>query len=242
MATVYYRNTNDLISRYQYRDKNPNPFRTDSVFINSFVNATSSYAYGLEVTGKIKMTKWWDITANVNLYESKINGSNVLSALENQQTSWFGKLNNSFKLPKSYSIQLSGDYQSKTILPANRSGGGGQGMMFGGGQLSTANGYTYPIYGADIALRKDFLKNNVASLTLSVNDIFRTRLYKTHSEAGDIKSFVYSVQENERRRDPQMFRLSFNYRFGKFDVSLFKRKNLKGEQEGMQNGMQGIQQ
>ncbi|HUS03394.1 MAG TPA: outer membrane beta-barrel family protein [Chitinophagaceae bacterium] len=242
LATVYYRNTSNLITRYQYRDKNPNPFRNDSVFINTFVNATSSYAYGLEVTGKIKMTKWWDITANVNLYESKINGNNVLRTLENKQTSWFGKLNNAFKLPKNYSIQLTGDYQSKTILPANRSGGGGQGMMFGGGQLSTANGYTYPVYGADIAVRKDFLKNNVASLTLSVNDIFRTRIYKTHSEAGDIKSFVYSVQENERRRDPQMFRLSFNYRFGKFDVSLFKRKNLKGEQEGMQNGMQGIQQ
>lgn len=50
------------------------------------------------------------------------------------------------------------------------------------------------------------------------------------------------MQENERRRDPQQLRVSFNYRFGKFDVSLFKRKNLKGEAEGMQNGMQGIQQ
>ncbi|HEY8688004.1 MAG TPA: outer membrane beta-barrel protein, partial [Chitinophagaceae bacterium] len=198
-----------------------------------------SYAYGLEVTGKIKMAPWWDLTANVNLYNSQINSG---IASQNQQVSWFGKLNNSFKLPKSYSTQLSGDYQSKTILPANRGGGGGQGMMFGGGQLATANGYTYPIYGVDIALRKDFLKDNAASLTLSVNDVLRTRVYKTHSESGDIKSYLFSVQENQRRRDPQMFRLSFGYRFGKFDVSLFKRKNLKGEAEGMQNGMQGIQQ
>ena len=243
LATVYYRHTSNLISRYQYRDRNPNPLRSDSVYINSYVNAANSYAYGLEVTGKIKMAPWWDLTANVNLYNSKINsGIAAVSTSQNQQVSWFGKLNNSFKLPKNYSIQLSGDYQSKTILPANRGGGGGGMMMFGGGQLATANGYTYPIYGADIALRKDFLKNNAASLTLSVNDVLRTRVYKTHSESGDIKSYLFSVQENERRRDPQQFRLSFGYRFGKFDVSLFKRKNLKGEAEGMQNGMQGIQQ
>ena len=243
LATVYYRHTSNLISRYQYRDKNPNPLRSDSVYINSFVNAANSFAYGLEVTGKIKMAKWWDLTVNVNLYNSQINGGTLVGATQAQQVSWFGKINNSFKLPKNYSIQLSGDYQSKTILPSGRGGGGGgMGMMFGGGQLATANGYTYPIYGADIGIRKDFLKNNAASLTLSMNDIFRTKLYKTHSESGDIKSYLFSVQENERRRDPQQLRLSFNYRFGKFDVSLFKRKNLKGEAEGMQNGMQGIQQ
>ncbi len=42
--------------------------------------------------------------------------------------------------------------------------------------------------------------------------------------------------------DPQVVRINFSYRFGKFDVALFKRKNTKGEMEGMQNGMQGMQQ
>lgn len=233
LATIYYRNTNNLITRYQYRDKNPNLSRTDSVIFNSFANANNSSSYGLELTGKIKPAKFWDINANVNLYNSKINGNNILYSLQAQQASWFGKINNSFKLPKNYSIQFTADYQSKTILPVS-TGGGGHGM-FGGGQLSTANGYINPNYGFDIAFRKDFLKNNAASLTLSMNDIFRTRVYSTHSES------IYFVQDNIRRRDPQVVRLNFNWRFGKFDVSLFKRKNLKGEQEGMQSGMQGIQ-
>jgi hypothetical protein len=50
------------------------------------------------------------------------------------------------------------------------------------------------------------------------------------------------VQDDWRRRDPQMVRINVSYRFGKFDISLFKRKNMKGEAEGMQNGMQGMQQ
>ena len=241
IATVYYRHTNNLITRYQYRDKNPNPNRSDSIFISSYANASSSSAYGLEVTSTNKIADWWSLTSNINVYDSKINGNNLESDLNNEKVSWFGKINNQFKLPKNYSIQFTGDYTSKTILPPNRSGGGGGGMFFGGGNLATANGYTDPVYGFDIALKKDFLKDKAASLTLSMNDIFRTRVYRTHSTS-NFSSTVYSTQDNERRRDPQIVRLNFNWRFGKFDVSLFKRKNLKAEQEGMQNGMQGVGQ
>lgn len=105
-------------------------------------------------------------------------------------------------------------------------------MMFGGGSQPSSQGYIKPIFGADLSIRKDFLKNNAASLTLQFSDIFRTRLYATHSEG---PSFI---QDNERRRDPQFVRLNFNWRFGKIDVSLFKRKNLKGEMENMQNAQQ----
>ncbi len=240
IATAYYRQTNNLITRFQYRDRNPNPAENDSIFITSYANANSSSAYGLEVTASNKIAKWWTLTSNINLYNSEINGNNLESSLNNQRVSWFGKINNTFKLPANFSIQLTGDYTSKTITPPNRGGGGG-GRFFGGGDLSTANGYTDPVYGFDIALKKEFLKDKSASLTLSMNDIFRTKVYRTHSESNFSKT-VYSTQDNERRRDPQMLRLNFNWRFGKFDVSLFKRKNLKGEQEGMQNGMQGVGQ
>jgi len=241
IATAYYRQTNNLITRYQYRDRNPNPNKTDSIFISSFANANRSNAYGFEVTASNKIAKWWSLTSNINIYNSKINGNNLESDLSNQKVSWFGKLNNTFTIPKNISIQLTGDYTSKTILPPNRGGGGGGGRFFGGDNLSNANGFTDPVYGVDIAVKKEFLKDKTASLSISMNDIFRTKVYHTHSQSAFSKT-VYSTQENERRRDPQIVRLNFNWRFGKFDVSLFKRKNLKGEQEGVQNGMQGVGQ
>lgn len=240
IATAYYRNTNDLITRFQYRDKNPNPSKIDSIFISSYENANSSNAYGLEVTAINKITKWWSLTSNVNVYNSTINGSNLQNNLNSQQLSWFGKINNTFTLPKNYSIQLTGDYTSKTILPPARGGGGG-GRMWGGGNLSTANGYSDPVYGFDVAFKKDFLKDKSASVSVSMNDIFRTRVYTTHSRS-DFSKTIFSIQDNERTRDAQVVRLNLNWRFGKFDVSLFKRKNLKAEQEGMQNGMQGVNQ
>ena len=87
-------------------------------------------------------------------------------------------------------IQFTGDYTSKTILPPGRGGGGG-GRLFGGGNLSTANGYTDPVYGFDIAVKKDFLKDKSASVSLSMNDIFRTRVYKVHSESAFFKRHLF---------------------------------------------------
>ena len=233
LLSFYGRLTNDLITKYQYRAPNPNPTKTDSVLFTSYANANRSYTYGLEITGKNKLAKWWDLTTNLNLFNATIEAANLPGASDNSQFSWFAKINSNFKLPKNFSIQLNGDYQARTLVPVN-SGGRGMmgGGMFGGGSQPTAQGYIKPIYGMDISIRKDFLKNNAASLTLQFSDIFRTKTYETHSES------AYFIQDNFRRRDPQVLRLNFNWRFGKFDVALFKRKNMKGEMENMQNMQQ----
>jgi hypothetical protein len=64
-----------------------------------------------------------------------------------------------------------------------------------------------------------------------MNDIFRTRIYDVTTSSD------FFLQNLSRRRDPQVLRLQFNWRFGKLDASLFKRKNMKGEMEGMSEGM-----
>lgn len=249
LASVYFKYTDNLITRYQEKEQNPVSGR--DVLINTFINANSSYVGGLELIGRNPITKWWDVTTSLNLFTSKINVD--LPGFEDQDNvySWFGKINNSFKLPKNFSIQLSGDYQSKTVLPPGGSGGGGGGGGMGGGggrgpggggggffgqSQSTSQGYTRPNYGVDVAVRYEFLKEKRASLTLSFSDVFRTRRNDVYSQS------EFFIQNSFRRRDPQFFRLNFNWRFGKFDTALFKRKNMRGEAEGMQNGMQGGQQ
>ena len=237
LATAYMRNTTDLITRFQYKDANPNPAKADSVIISTYANADRSYTFGLELTGKNKVSGWWDLTTNLNLFNSTIKAGNLSGGVNSSLFSWFAKINNNFKLPKNYSIQLSGDYTAKTLVaPGGGGNRGGMGGMFGGGSQPSSQGYIKPVYGVDFAIKKEFLKNNAASLTLQVSDIFRTRVYATHAES------QYFLQDNERRRDPQMVRLNFNWRFGKIDVSLFKRKNLKGEMENMQNAQQGMGQ
>jgi hypothetical protein len=63
-------------------------------------------------------------------------------------------------------------------------------------------------------------------------------VYKTYSAStGDIAF----NQITERRRDPQILRINFSYRFGKLDADLFKRKNTKQDNSGGTEMMGGQQ-
>jgi len=233
LASVYYKRSTNLITRFLDTITIGNSQHP----ISSFVNANSGRSEGAELTTQNTLTKWWDMNANVNIYNSKINTDNITGTSQDALWSWFAKINNNFKLPKNFKLQLSGTYQSKTNLPVNQGGGfgpGGGGPP--GGSQSAAQGYIKSNYGIDAALQKSFLKKNAASVTFSVNDIFRTRKFDQYSES------VFYIQTNHRLNDVPMMRLTFSFKFGQMDMSLFKRKNMKGESEGSQGAMQGMQQ
>jgi ferric enterobactin receptor len=235
LASVYYKYSTDLITRYL------DSFTTTSGEkrpINTYINANSSRSVGFELTSQNTITKWWDMNSNVNVYNSKINTDNIVGTSQDAIWSWFAKVNTTFKLPAKFKLQLSGTYQSKTNLPVNQ-GGGGFGPGGGGpgaGSQSAAQGYIKSNYGVDAAIQKSFLKNDAASVSFSVNDIFRTRRYDQYSVS------TFYIQDSHRLNDVPMMRLNLTYRFGQMDLSLFKRKNTKGENEGTQGAMQGISQ
>lgn len=226
LISLYYKHTDNLITRYLDSSYSS----TGKLYlINSFINAASSYNYGAEITSINKVAKWWDLTSNVNIYQSQINVSNVSGAVQQDaMVSWFGKLNNTFKLNSKLSLQLSGVYQSKTNLPVSQGGGmmGPPGMQ----AQSSSQGYIKPNWGIDIAIKKTFMKNDAASVSLSISDIFRTRA------TTQISTSPYFYQEYYRLNNPQMVSVNFAYRFGKLDVSLLKRQNFKssGTQDAMQ--------
>jgi outer membrane receptor protein involved in Fe transport len=239
LVSSYYKHTNDLITGYQYKDINE--ISKDSAIYNTYINANSSTRYGLEFTTRDAFTKKFDVTTNLNFYHASINSENIKSDLNNSQFSFFGKMTLTQKLGKTnqWTLQANGDYQSKTVVPVN-SGGGRMGGFFGGSQSAGSNGYVNPSYGVDVSVRRDIIKNKSGqgyqgNITLSMNDVFRTRIYDV------VTSSDFFEQALTRRRDAQVLRLQFNWRFGKIDTSLFKRKNLKGEMEGASEGMSGAQ-
>jgi len=225
LVSGYYKYTDNLITRYLKQETNPISGKLD--LINTFVNANSSINYGLEFTYTNKLQTWWDLTANVNMYNSKINISNIDATQVNDPLwSVFGKLNNTFILPKKWSIQLSGDYQGKTNVPVTS----GQQMQGPPGMQtqSSSQGYIEPFFGIDLAIKKTFLKNDMASLTLAFNDITRSR-GNTRVSFGEGFS-----QSSYRLANPQMVRLTFSLRFGKFDMSQMKKNNSGGGMDSMQ--------
>lgn len=226
LSSIYYKHTNNLITRYLQQDINPISGKTD--LINTYLNANSSDTYGVEFTYTNKVKKWWDMTTNVNFYNSKINTQNIDSAPNEALWTVFGKLNNNFTLPNKWTIQLSGDYQGKTNLPITQNQGFGPPMSQA---QSSSQGYIEPFYGVDMAVKKTFLKKDLASLTLAFNDIFRTRGNTQYSSGGGFTQTYY------RLNNPQMVKLNLSIRFGQMDMSLFKRQNTKNQG----NSMEGVQ-
>ncbi len=235
LSTIYFKNTNNLITRYQY--KGLNPITMDSAIYNSWTNANSGLAYGLELTSSNRFGKKFDAVTNVNLYNSTIKSNLFGQDDEISRWSFFGKLTLTQRLGKTnaWTLQMNGTYQGKTVLSPN-TGGGGRGM-FGPPMTAGTNGYILPHYVVDMSVRRDIIKNKNngggyrGSLTLSVNDVFKSRKIEMYNFN------PFFDQQSSRIRDQQVFRLQFNYRFGKMDSSLFRRKNTRGDAEGMNEGM-----
>ncbi|MFN4234836.1 MAG: outer membrane beta-barrel protein [Bacteroidia bacterium] len=229
LTSAYFKNSTNLITRYQLFEYNDVYDRM--VLMNTYANANNSYAYGIELTIKNNIKKFIEVTTNINLFNSIINGNNIAANLENEMFSWFAKMNLNFRLPKNFSLQLSGDYRSKAALQMGGGGWGGHGGMGGwGGPSSSAQGYIGEKYSIDVAIKKDFW-NRKASLTFNVSDVFKTEKNITHTES------PLFIQDSWRIRDQRFFRVNFSYRFGKFDSSIFKRKNTRVNTDGMEMGM-----
>jgi ferric enterobactin receptor len=220
LASLYYKKTNNLITGFLDQQTDANG---DTKLVSSFINANSAYAAGSEFTLQNNWTNWWSTSTDLNFYNSKVEAT-AYTVPQNALWSFFGKINSNFKLPSNFSVQLSGMYQSKTNLITNNdqnSGPGGppQGML----SQSSSQGYIHSFYAVDAAVKKGFM-NNKLSVSLSVNDIFRSRKQSQYSYSS------YFTQNYTRLRDPQMVRLNLSYSFGKIDASLFKRKSQSNEQ------------
>lgn len=229
LASVYHKTVTNIVTGYQVLEYSSVYDR--EVIINTFENAKYGRSYGGEITTRNNFFKFIDLTLNFNIYNSEVNATNVRPDLKNQMWSYFGKANMNIRLPKNISFQVSADYQSKTAIPVSSGGGyrmgGGGGGGWGGSPSSSVQGYNWRGSQVDLAVRKDFLKNRAASITLSVSDVLKSEIHRSHVVTD------YFIQDSERRRDQRFFRLNFNYRFGKMDTNLFRRKNNRVNTDGM---------
>jgi outer membrane receptor protein involved in Fe transport len=198
MASVYYRNTNNAITDF-YTDTTLNLNGQEQKVVLSYpVNAATRKALGAEFTVRNQITSWWDITTNLNLAQTKVNAENLGSDLNNSGFTWFGKINSNTKLPWNMFLQVTGNYESKEILP---------------------QGEAAAEYQVDMALKKEFLKNKALSVTVAFNDIFN------QDRDLNFTRTAFSEQERYRKRASRELRVNIAWRFGKMDMHLFKRKN-----------------
>ena len=220
LVTLYYKDATDLITSYQFAefidalDK--------EVIITTSENSNKSTAYGAEITLRNTLAKGFDMTSNLNLYNSRVDASNIDENLINDQFTWTFKENINWQIPKLFRLQITGEYRSRAAFSPSSGNSRYRGPRR---TTNTAQGYSKDRWNIDIAIRKDIFKRK-GSLTLSIRDIFRSRISGSYSES------EFFIQDSWRLRNPQTASLNFSYRFGKPDVSLFKRKNNNVNSDG----------
>ena len=99
---------------------------------------------------------------------------------------------------KNLSFQLTGEYESPKVIPQGR---------------------RKEQYSVDFALRKDMFKKKTGTLTFSINDVFNSNRFGTIYDTDNF------YQDSYRRWNVRSFRLTFSYRFGNSNFSLFKRND-----------------
>ena len=210
LGVIFYRNTqgditqySDTISAEQYRQLN-NAAIDPNAILNTFINAQSTNSLGAELTLQHTIAKNFDIVPTIEMQYQKVNAVIDKLDLSNEGFAYEAKLVTNYKIETKRSkffnnlnFQLIGEYESWEVLP---------------------QGKRKPQYSLDAAIRKDFLKNNKASLTFSVNDVFNSNRFGT---VYDTDRFY---QDSYRRRNVRGFRITFSYRFGKSDFKLLRRE------------------
>jgi outer membrane receptor protein involved in Fe transport len=168
----------------------------------SFINGDQSTVLGLDNSLRYVLNKSFDISLSANVFQIKIKTQNFA----NEGWAYNSKATLNYKLPKDFTVQLSGNYESEKVL---------------------AQGRVLPMYFADVAVKKTFFK--VASLTFSVSDLFDTRAMRQELNIPN-----QYIQTSQMRRDVRFFKVSFSMPFGKPDASIFKNRKKQQPQQQQQ--------
>ncbi|PNQ73668.1 TonB-dependent receptor [Hanstruepera neustonica] len=206
---VFYRIIEDQISRVVRIDRTN---ISDANSILSFGNFDNTFAYGVEVSGNYRPTKWWNLNGSFDLYSQTqigltefINTDDLQNATENDIVSletevenlvWNFRLFNNFSVTKKLNLSLFAMYRGKE-----------KGVQF----------TREPMYFVNTGLRYSFLEDNRATFGFNYNDIFNTMRFAFEGDTP-------YPSEGEFNWESNTWNITLSYRFGGGKYRALQRK------------------
>ncbi|MFA7325918.1 MAG: outer membrane beta-barrel family protein [Candidatus Kapaibacterium sp.] len=186
LSNVYYRHGTDIIQSVTYID-------TNGITQIRPSNIGIQNSYGVEFNLSNDITDWWNTNINFNLYSSTITGNESVYNLNTEYFSWNTRFSSKLKI-SSYNFQITANYRAPEGTP---------------------QGENLSMWWLDFGLSTDILDNN-ATLTLSGQDVFSTRLRRsivngeTFSRNSDYQwrkgqvtlTFAYRINQAKKREKP----------------------------------------
>ena len=156
----------------------------------------------------IPITKWWNSQTNVSVYYNKYTGTVSDQNLNVGQWAYNFYTNQSIKLPKNLSAEISMWYNSPNVY----------GIMQGKSQ-----------YAVNAGLQKS-IWNKKATLRLNINDIFLTSFWSGKTNFAGVNMLL------NNRWDSRTVRFSFSYKFGNQNVKTARNRSTATEAEQRRTG------
>ncbi len=171
--------------------------------VNQYVNLTTEHYYALTLTVPLAPRPWWDFYGNAVLSYTRFIGTLAGTVPSNNRPALVLSANNSFTLPRGWSGELTGNFQSGEIF--------GFETVRPRGQVATG-------------VQKSLWAKQ-GTLRLAVADAFYTT--PIHSSS----SFANFSESSFRRQDSRFVTLGFTYRFGNAKVTAARKRAAGAEEE-----------
>lgn len=163
-TAIYHRYTTDVV-------ENVTTF-ADNVSLSRPENIGTNRATGLELNAKYNPTEWWTLSGDANYQYFQREGAFQETSFDFNADQWSARLNNKFKLPAAFDVEVTGNYQSSF-------------QTFQREQ----SGYFF----ADLGVRKKVMKGRTI-LNLSVRDVFASRIFETETVQPDFYLYDYRLR------------------------------------------------
>ena len=172
-------------------------------------NVADQKVFNLSVSYPTKINDWWSIYVSASAYRSEYEPTSPdFLAVDQNTFSFYGQ--NTFKLPKDYTMEVSGWFSSPSIW---------------GGTYRTQS-----LGSLDIAFQKKFL-DDALTARLAFSDILYTIPWRGSTQFGNLRI------DGSGGSDSRQVRFSLNYNFGSNEIKKARKRKTGIEEE--QNRING---
>ena len=201
-TSVYYHSTDNVIQNVR--------FLNGKTLESTYLNVSNARNTGLELISKNRIFRILNLTSTFNLYYSKLDSATFISPYKqtigisgSSNLSWSGNVMANFMLSKSFSGQITADYESAQLI---------------------SQGTENAKFSMDLGIRKTFMDRKL-SLSLNVRDLLNSdRNNQTTSGAG----FSQTTSSYFHGR---MYGLTLSYNFGNTKPKPADMKKKEGSQD-----------
>lgn len=171
-------------------------------------NIAKTKVYTFSISANLPVTQWWKANIYAQANHSRFNGVVNNGYLEVNGSAFMTNISNQFQIGKTWNMELSGFYRSRTV----------EGVIV-----------SRPMGALNFAVSKQIMHKK-GSLRLNVRDFLNVQAFRGYSRYQNVDINIYNQWDN------RVVNISFTYRFSKGQTAQQRKRGGAGEEQNRVKG------